>query len=332
MSYSHLSDKERHVIYHLLLFGLGAREIGRRLGRSHSTILREVKRSEIKGVKTVYTCDRGSDHYRKFKNRAQHQRRKAHKPLWTYVTDRLKLHWSPEQIAGRLRKDYPRSKAMRVCVETIYTWIYRDAAEGGALHACLRRGRKKRRKHNPLRALRTPIKNRVSIHERPKAVDRRNRFGDWEGDTVMGRRRCGAVLTLVERKSRYLIAKRLTDKTAEGLSRAACKAFSSQPKAWRQTLTLDNGSEFANFKAIEQANRLKVYFADPYAARQRGTNENTNGLLRQYFPKGCDFLKVSESKLAKAVNAINNRPRKCLGYRTPNEVKQKATGSLQSRI
>lgn len=332
MSYTHLTSQERHVIYHLILYGLSFREIGRRLGRSHSTIQREVQRNQIPNIKSIYTSERGTHRYRTFKHRAQHQRRKAHPPLWQYVVEKLGLHWSPEQIVGRLKKDFPRSKAMRVCVETVYSWVYRDASEGGVLYGFLRRGRKKRRKHNALAALRTHIKDRVSIHDRPEHVEKRNRFGDWEGDTVMGARGRGAVLTLVERKSRYLLAKRLADKTANGLSKVASKAFSSQPQAWCKTLTLDNGSEFAHFKAIEQTSKLKVYFADPYAARQRGTNENTNGLLRQYFPKGCDFLTVSESKLEKAVNAINNRPRKCLEYRTPNEVRQKSIGALRTRI
>lgn len=160
----------------------------------------------------------------------------------------------------------------------------------------------------------------MSIHERPDCVATRERYGDWEGDTVEGRKGSGHIATHVERKSRYLIAAKLTDKSAAVTAKSVTGAYQRIPKAMRKTLTLDNGKEFARFKQIERDTGLKVYFADPYAAWQRGVNENTNGLLRRYFPKGADFTHITDESLAQVVNKLNHRPRKCLNYQTPHEV------------
>jgi IS30 family transposase len=161
---------------------------------------------------------------------------------------------------------------------------------------------------------------RVSISERPDIVETRERLGDWEGDTVEGKKSTGYMVTHVERKSRYLIAANLHNKKAELLTSKSIKAFWRIPKKMRKTLTVDNGGEFARFKELEEKTGLTVYFADPYSAWQRGTNENTNGLLRQYFPKGSDFSKVTEEDLALAVKKLNHRPRKCLDYQSPIQV------------
>jgi IS30 family transposase len=171
----------------------------------------------------------------------------------------------------------------------------------------------------------------MSIAERPAVVDKRRRFGDWEGDTVYGKRTRFCLLTQVERKSRYLIAAKVPDRRALSVAAYKIAQFSPLPKRWRRTLTLDNGKEFAAFKQVEQATGLRVFFADPYCAWQRGANENTNGLLRRYFPKGTDFSQVADHELAFVVHALNNQPRKCLGYRTPFEIVHKAlTGALGS--
>ena len=332
MSYRHLSAGERHVIYHLRLIKLSFREIGRRLERHHTTIAREVARHGPPSPGHVYVGEAGERRYRAHKGRAQHRRRRGHGPLWRYVGTKLAQRWSPEQIAGRLPRDFPGDPAMRLCPETVYSWVYDDAKAGGQLHRYLRRAHKKRRKQKRLAAFRGPIKNRVSIHQRPQTVAARSRVGDWEGDTVMGAQGKGALVTLVERNSRLLLAARLADKTADGLASTANRLFKPLPASWKQTLTLDNGSEFARFKAIEKTSRLAVYFADPYAAWQRGLNENTNGLIRQYFPKGCDFLEINHSAIASVVTALNNRPRKCLGYRTPNEVRKLHSGALSTGI
>jgi IS30 family transposase len=220
---------------------------------------------------------------------------------------------------------------MRVSAEAIYRWIYRDALAGGALYRCLCLAHKRRRKQRRYGSLRGLIPNRVSIAQRPAVVQTRRRFGDWEGDTVYGRRTRICLLTQVERKSRYLIASKIEDRRATTVAQRKIEQFARVPKAWRRTLTLDNGKEFAAFRHVEQATALRVYFADPYCAWQRGTNENTNGLLRRYYPKGTDFSQVGDDQLAFVVHALNNRPRKCLGYRTPFEIVQRAlSGALGS--
>ena len=154
--------------------------------------------------------------------------------------------------------------------------------------------------------------------------DPRERFGDWEGDTFEGKKGCGHLATHVERKSRFLVAAKLADKRAATMTRATTTSFWRLPKALRQTLTVDNGKEFSQFKELEAKTGLTVYFADPYAAWQRGTNENTNGILRHYYPKGFDFTTISDEDLEQVVKKINNRPRKCLDYRTPAEVMRQA--------
>ena len=218
---------------------------------------------------------------------------------------------------------------MRVSHETIYRWIYLDASRGGTLYHHLRRRRKKRRRQGRYGSGRRFIPGRISISERPSIVDTRERFGDWEGDTMEGKKSTGYMATHVERKSRYLIAAKLTNKTAESLTLQSIKSFQRIPKRMRQTLTVDNGKEFAPFKELEDKTGLTVYFADPYSAWQRGTNENTNGLLRQYFPKGTDFKRITEECIAFAVKKLNHRPRKCLGYQSPQEVFWKtANGAL----
>lgn len=320
MSYTHLTEKERYVISHLKCAGFSYREIGRRLNRSHTSISREIKRCSLIHPYTVYWYDWTHPEALKRRHKSKHCRRHNNHRLLNYVHKKLKLDWSPETISGKLKLDYPCSDEMRLSHETIYRWLYLEAKEGGTLYHHLRRRRKKRRKQNKYGSGRRFIPGRVSISERPSIVETRQRFGDWEGDTVEGGKATGCIVTHVERKSRYLIAAKLDNKKAQALSSASIKIFYRIPKKLRQTLTVDNGKEFSQFKEIETKTGLSIYFADPYSAWQRGTNENTNGLLRQYFPKGTDFSKVSTEDLAIAAKKLNHRPRKCLNYRSPHEV------------
>lgn len=320
MSYSHLTPQERYVISHLKVAGLSLREIARRLGRHHTTISREIKRNGPTypgGVYWYYFIDPIVE---KKRHRARSHRRQNHLPLVEYVEKKLRLQWPPEVIAQQLRSEFPQDGRMRVSHETIYRWTFLDASQGGSLYRHLRRRHKFRRRQKRYGAGRRFIPGRIGISERPAIVADRSRFGDWEADLILGRRGSGAIATHVERKSRYLIASRLADRKAETFNGAAVTTYQMLPVALRQTLTLDNGKEFSRFKELESGAGLKVYFADAYAAWQRGTNENTNGLLRYYFPKGTDFRRISDAKLAKTVERINKRPRKCLGYRTPHEV------------
>ncbi len=325
MSYCHLSSEERYVISHLALCDLSLREIGRRIGRHHSSISREIKRNRpTYAADAVYWYDAAQHYADQRKAKAHHWRRKSDRKLVHYVRCKLIDDWSPEEIAGRLMADYPNNEQMRISPETIYQWIYADAINGGILYTHLRRCHKKRRKQRRYGSLRGLIPGRVSICQRPPAVERRARFGDWEGDTLEGAKGSGAIATHVERKSRYLVAAKLCDKAANTMTMASARAFDRIPKRMRKTLTVDNGKEFAQFKQLEKKTGFCIYFADPYSAWQRGCNENTNGLIRQYLPKGTNFKEITNKDLAIIVKKLNHRPRKCLNYQTPHEVIHKA--------
>jgi IS30 family transposase len=317
MSYIHLTARDRYVISHLHS-QMSYREIARRLGRHHTTISREIKRNKPPhSTYWYYFIERDVELKR---HTARSFRRQSHLPLVKYVEDKLRLDWPPEAISARLKLDYPNDGRMRISHETIYRWAYLVAEEGGDIHYHLRRRHKKRRKQKRYGSGRRFIAGRIPIHQRPAIVADRERFGDWEGDTLEGARGTGGLATHVERKSRYLVAAKLCDKKAATMNAQTIRAFTKLPRVMRQTLTVDNGSEFSQFKELEKKARLTVYFADPYAAWQRGTNENTNGLLRHYFPKGTDFRTISEEEIELIVKKVNNRPRKCLNYRTPHEV------------
>ena len=321
MPYKHLTQNDRYVISHLSIAGYSHREIGRRIGRSHTTVSREIKRNGPMHPDTAvywYYCSQPRAITRRHK--ARHHRRQNNKELTEYIKSKILLDWPPEAIAARLKLDYPTDQKMRISHETIYRWVFIDAQKGGELYKHLRRRHKRRRKQIRYGTGRRFLPGRVSIAERPPIVDQRTRFGDWEGDTLEGAKGTGGLATHVERKCRYLLSVKLSDKKASTMTRQTVKAFRKVPIKLRHTLTVDNGKEFANFKELESKTNLKVYFADPYAAWQRGTNENTNGLLRQYFPKGTNLNSVSEKDVAFIVNKLNNRPRKCLNYQTPNEV------------
>jgi IS30 family transposase len=320
MPYQHFNTKEQYVISHMVLADFSLRQIGRKLGRHHTSISREIARNRpTYADDAVYWYDAAEHYARQRRHKARHHRRQ-HERLVTYVTAKLKLDWSPETIAGRLQVDYPDNETMRISPETIYRWTYLDSRNKGNLHHHLRRRHKYRRRQKRYGSGRRFIPGRVSIDLRPPVVATRERFGDWEGDTMEGSKGSGGIATHVERKCRYLLAAKLTDKKAATMTQQSIRYFRKVPRILRQTLTLDNGKEFTQFKELERKTGLKIYFADPYSAWQRGTNENTNGLLRQYFPKGTDFRNISEKEVAIVVKKLNNRPRKCLNYQTPYEV------------
>jgi IS30 family transposase len=330
MSYSHIIEKERYVISHMKLAGFSLRAIGRRLGRHHTSIMREINRNRPDyaddAVYWYYVTQKIADE-RQHKARSYY--RQHHKLLVEYVEDKLLLDWPPEAISERIRIDYPNDERMRISHETIYRWIYLDTSQGGDLHNHLRRRHSRRRRQKRYGSGRRFIPGRVAIDQRPSIVETRERIGDWEGDTLEGAKGKGALATHVERKSRFLIAAKLADKKAATMNAQSLMSFQKLPRAVRQTLTVDNGKEFSLFKELEEKTGLTVYFADPYAAWQRGTNENTNGLLRFYFPKGTDFQAISKEELDLVIEKLNHRPRKCLNYQTPHEIFfQKSCGAL----
>ena len=318
MSYEHLTEHERYLIDHMEKAKLSLREIGRRLGRSAGTISRELKRNRPveRWAYTSYVAQELAQERRSESKSAV----KMERPRLAWeVKQGLIRGWSPQQISGRLALDHPRDGSMRISHETIYRWVYREAASWWK--ELRRQHRRRRPRTRGIRCKRGQIIDRVGIEQRPAVVDRRCRIGDWESDTLQGRPGGGGLATHIERKSRYTVLARLPDRTAHQFasrSLAALRRVASPSRC--KTLTADNGKEFALFKELERGLGFKVYFADPYAAWQRGTNENTNGLLRQYFPKGTDFADVTTRQVAAAEAALNNRPRKCLGYKTPAEV------------
>jgi len=315
---------EREIIGLLHHQGVSQTQIALRIGRHKGTISRELKRNS---THEFYIPLLAQEKAQQRRTNAKQPWKMKHQPLRNHVQKKLQQKWSPELIAGRLPLEVPHDDKLRVAPSTIYNWLERDRQAGGQLWRMLpwqqgRIYRKRRRTNHQNKQGR--IIDRVGIEMRPDVVDTRSRYGDWEGDTIHGKGASCSLLTQLERASRYLIAVKVEDRTADTMQRAMKKAFAKVPRALRQTMTLDNGKEFAKCPQLATALGLNVYYADPYAAWQRGANEHANGLLRRYFPKGTDFRSVSQKQLADAVKQINHRPRKCLGYKTPHEVFREA--------
>jgi IS30 family transposase len=317
MSHQHLTPEERIVIDLFLRLGMSRRKIAACLGRSHTTIARELLRNGSARGYRNQTAQTRADVRR---SQPRHYRCQDRPPLVAYIDKKLRRDWSPEQIAGRIRLDHPHDRQMRISPETIYRWTYTAALQGGTIHRHLRRGRSRRRPQICYGQGKRFLPERISIAERPEIVATRSRFGDWEGDLVSGSSGKAALASCIERKSRYLIAAKVEDKTATSFNAALAGQLLAIPPELRQTLTLDNGSEMARFKELEATTGVSTYFCTPHSPWQRGANENCNGLLRQYFPRGTSFRKVTEEAIQRAVERLNTRPRKCLGYRTPAEV------------
>jgi IS30 family transposase len=309
MSYTQLTKEARYQISALVKAGQTQTQIAMNIGCHKSTVSRELTRNR---TKTGYWPGHAQ-------LAAQRRRRQSHQPRlspapWHTVECLLAQDWSPQQITGRLRLERQPS----VSPELIYLHIYADQRRGGTLHQHLRSQKKQRRRHRGYQR-RGQIPNRVSIEERPAIVDRKSRIGDWEGDLLVGAQRQSALFTATERKSKLALLCKLANKSAAELRDQSIELFT--PFAQRVfTITLDNGKEFCEHEAIAKALRARIYFAHPYASWERGLNENTNGLVRQYFPKGSDLAKVTEAEVQRVAALLNNRPRKTLGYRTPNEI------------
>ena len=308
--YRQLTQEERYQISSLKELGYGPTGIGIKLDRSAGTISRELKRNTgLKGYDGA-TAQRLS-HTRRQKAAKYHKRIPA---LIDWIEARLRDDWSPEQIAGTAKEQgYPL-----VSHEWIYRHVLEDKVAGGQLYLHLRHKRKRYRKRYGSRDQRGKIINRVDIEERPKVVDQRKRIGDWEGDTIVGKG-SSALVTLVERKSGHTLIRKVERATAELTASAITEALS----VWRasvKTVTFDNGKEFAYHERVSKALFCKVYFARPYHSWERGTNENTNGLIRQYFPKGTNFDGVTEKEIQAVEDKLNLRPRKRLKYQAPIDV------------
>ncbi len=314
MKYTHLTETERYHIDDMLREGFLQSEIAANLGRSASTLSRELRRNRGKrGWRPKQAQELASErlHQRGVSNVS-----KVSGVAWEYAKNKLQTEqWSPEQITGRLKS----KKKPVISHETIYRRILLDKLTGGSLFTNLRCKKQRKKRYGKLSSGRGCIPNRRDIDERPAVVDNRNRLGDWEGDTVIGCHKGGAVIaTMVERKTRYAVVAKSKDKTTASVTSSINRAMAKMDDLVK-TITLDNGKEFANHEALSSKLGCDVYFAKPYHSWERGLNENTNGLLRQYFPKKTKFDDISTEEIQAAVNKINNRPRKCLNYKTPAE-------------
>ena len=311
MTYTHLTQEERYQIHSLRRQGISQARIAAELARSSSAISRELKRNS---TDTGYKP--GQAHA--LAQLRQGQRRNARQfdcSQWQLVSLYLRLHLSPQQVSDRLALE----KRLSISTETIYQYVYANKAQGGDLGSHLRCQKLHRKRYASGRQRRGTLKNRIGIEQRPAIVDTRTRLGDWEGDTVIGKAHKGALVTLVERKSRYTLARALRSKHSTGVTQAIVDLLRPHREVC-QTLTFDNGKEFAEHAFIGQCLRAQVYFAHPYCSWERGLNENHNGLLRQYFPKRRSLLGVTQSEVDDAVHRLNHRPRRCLGGLTPHEV------------
>lgn len=325
MSHTQLTLKERFRIEALLEDEWMQKDIADHIGRDRGTVSREISRN-------------GGEDYDAMKAHAKSRRRRktAKAKTWkllvddfiyAYVERKLKLYWSPEQIAGRLKKDHDRT----ICHETIYQFIYMEKKEWRK-YLRQKKGKYRRRHGTKEREQRREEAKKQRIDTRPGVVDNRERIGDWEGDTIVGGEKTTGILTHVERKSGYLLADLFKKKTAVAIKEKIIQSFNAIDKDKKYTITYDNGTEFSDHELIGRETSLDIYFAYPYHSWERGTNENTNGLLRQFFPKKSMFAKLEQENVDEKVELINNRPRKRLGYLTPYEVFVKGKIAVQARM
>ncbi len=332
--YEQLGAEERGVIMAMTLQGCKARAIARALHRAPSTVTRELRRNGWKhhaergpigrpAIAGGYDAARAGQRARRLRHRPRRTRKLARStPLWAYVRRQLELRWSPEQIAGTLKRDHPGHPHLQASHETIYTAIY--AYPKGELRReltrLLRQGRGARRPHSRGLSGRGRMANLMSIHLRPPEANERLLPGHWEGDFIKGTRNGSAIGTLVDRRTLFVMLAKMDDCGAQAAFEGFSQAFGPLDPALRKTLTYDQGKEMALHAKLAQATGLQIYFADPHSPWQRGINENTNGLLRQFLPKTEDLSQYSQRELDYIAWLLNTRPRKTLGFRTPAEV------------
>lgn len=322
--YHRLTIDEREEISLGLAQGKSRREIAANLGRDPSTVSREILRNSYTSYAYRYRASRAQSTANR-KARLRHKGRKldANERLKQFVFEHLDKRWTPEQIAKRLKKLYPMDMNMHISHESIYSYLYlwpRGELRKIVLK-CLRRKHKYRRKYGKGRRTRScVIQDFISIEERPKEVADRIIPGHWEGDLLMGHNNASALGVLVERTTRMIFLVRLKNKDAQTVRIAFGRKFKHLPAGLKRSLTYDNGQEMVQHKLFTKHTHIQVYFAHPHSPWERGTSENTNDILRQFFPKGINFNKVSLREINKVQNLVNDRPRKILDFSTPHEV------------
>lgn len=323
--YVRLSYSERVKIQTLLEEGRSRIYIAQAVNRNRSTITRELSKW-IKRPTDKYRADLAhfcaeDDNL----NKRSLDKISTHSRLKMYVYRNLLMRNSPEQIAGRIKLDYPDNHIMRISYEAIYTHIYnfRHGKMRKKLISLLLYSNSKRKSRKGIKSNGQRIKDAKSIEERPVNIEDRKEVGHWEGDLIIGPKQSSAIGTLVERKTRFVYIVKLKNRKSETVTKAFKKSINRLETEFRKTLTYDNGMEMANHKWFTKHTGAVVYFAHPYSSWERGSNENTNGLIRRYFPKNTDFNKITENQLKEVQNMLNNRPRKVLGYYTANEIMNK---------
>ena len=315
MNYEQLNAEERSAIAALRRLGLSRAEIGRQLGRHRSTVGRELKRNAAP-YDGWYRAARAEERAVARRKRSRRNKQFGRAEL-SLVEKLLRKQWSPEQVSGHLA----RTKELLISHETIYRHVWADLKAGGTLHQHLRCARKQCRKRYGRHDSRGRLAGKRMIGERPASIEKRLRIGHWEIDTVLGQslgESSDCILTLVERKTGYVLIGKLAARTAAEASRATIKLLKRHPGRC-QTITSDNGTEFHRYAEIEAASGLKFYFATPHHSWERGTNENTNGLIRQYLPKGVSMTGLTQNECDAIADKLNNRPRKRHEYKTPNQ-------------
>jgi len=311
--YPQITAAERYTLGTLRRLGYTAAAIARVLGRHRSTIGREVRRNATR-YDGGYRPQLADGYARSRRSRSRRNQRFSPAD-WALVHARLREHWSPEQVAGRFRREHQ----LRISHETIYRHIWADKRAGGSLHTHLRGARKRFRKRYGYYDSRGRLAGKRPITERPTIVEARGRIGDWEADTILGATSdAHCLLSLVERKTGYLVLGKLAARTTAEVNRRAASLIQAQPHPVH-TITSDNGTEFHGYAALEAQTEARFYFATPHHAWERGTNENTNGLVRQYAPKRQSMARLTQQDCTAMARALNQRPRKRLDYRTPEE-------------
>jgi IS30 family transposase len=319
MSYKHITSDQRNELSALKRTKIKQKEIAQILGKDRTTIYRESIRNKNKDGKYDARIAKQKTKERRIKSNQRFRKIENNKWLRAYIIKKLKKYWSPEQIAGRIKKKWSKDRSRQIGKDSIYNFIYSERKDLVKYLRC-QKGKYRRRYGTRIREKQREEAKKKRIDVRPKVVDKRSRIGDWEGDTIVGGEKTVHILTHLERKSGMLFADKLERATAELTEEKTIERFKKIPRKKKHTLTYDNGSTFASHKETERKTKIDIYFAHPYHSWERGCNENANGLLRQFFPKKSLFANVSQKDIDKAYRLINNRPRKRLNYLTPYEV------------